>query len=60
MKQQILKTIKKYNQIKNGDSIVIGVSGRTRFNMFTRHIKRNKKRKTNKFQHICSTYKSSN
>lgn len=39
MKQEILKTIKKYNQIKNGDSIVIGVSGRTRLNMLVRHIK---------------------
>ena len=27
MKQKILQTIKKYNLIKNGDSIVIGVSG---------------------------------
>ena len=27
MKQKILKTIKKYNLIENGDSIVIGVSG---------------------------------
>ena len=27
MKQKIIDTIKKYNLIKNGDSIVIGVSG---------------------------------
>ena len=27
MKEKILNTIKKYNQIDNGDSIVVGVSG---------------------------------
>ena len=44
MKEQILKTIKKYNQIENGDSIVVGVSGRTRFNVPIKYIKWNKKR----------------
>ena len=29
MKDKILETIKKYNLIENGDSIVVGVSGRT-------------------------------
>jgi len=44
MKNQILQTIKKYNLIENGDSIVIGVSRRTRLYMFTSCIKWNKKR----------------
>ena len=49
MKEEVLETIKKYNQIENGDSIVIGVSGRTRFNVFVRHLKWNKKRTINRF-----------
>jgi len=43
MKQQILQTIKKYNLIENGDSIVIGVSGRAWFYLFTSCVKWNKK-----------------
>ena len=39
MKEEVFETIKKYNQIENGDSIVIGVSGWTRFNVFVRHLK---------------------
>lgn len=35
MKEKVLETIKKYNLIKSGDRIVIGVSGRTRFNLLT-------------------------
>ena len=44
MKEKILQTIKKYNLIENGDSIVIGVSGRPRFYLFTTCIKWIKKR----------------
>ncbi len=29
MKEQVLETIKKYNLIERGDSIIVGVSGRT-------------------------------
>ena len=39
MEKQILETIKKYNLIKNGDSIVIGVSRRSRLNMFASYFK---------------------
>ena len=44
MKEKVLNTIKKYNLIQPDDGIVIGVSGRARFNLFITCAKRIKKR----------------